>query len=143
MNLFHRALQVWLPGVIATLLITHCAQAQNAPIGRLFTTPQERYQLDVARGLIAPPPAPPVAAPAPPPPAPLTVDGFVRRSAGRSTVWVNQASQDARPAQFSGPANQPRVTLTLPGGARVKVKPGQTIDANNGSGRDLSGSTTP
>ena len=56
MNPRHRALPARLLGVIAALLATHCAQAQNAPIGRLFTTPQERYQLDVARGLIAPPP---------------------------------------------------------------------------------------
>ena len=125
------------PLILATCLFGGAVHAQTPPIGRLFTTPEQRYQLDVARGLIAGPPPAPAAAPAAPPQPPVTLDGFVRRSGGRSTVWINQDTQDARPAQFSGPPGQSRVTVTLPNGARVKVKPGQTVDGSNGAVQDV------
>ncbi len=125
----------------ALLLMAGAAHAQTASLGRLFSTPDERHQLDVARGLATAPPAPPVAAPqaAPiaPAPEPVTINGFVRRSAGRSTVWVNQETRDARQNQFSGPAQAPQVTLNLPGGGKVKVKPGQTVDLSTGTVRDV------
>ncbi|UOD28840.1 hypothetical protein INH39_25870 [Massilia violaceinigra] len=109
------------------------AQTQaQAQIGRLFTTPAERQQLDIARGLVAPPPAPPVVQAAPAP-QPMTVNGFVRRSSGKSTVWVNNEAQDGARNRFSGPAQAPRVSVTLPSGQRVSVKPGQSVDANAGT----------
>jgi hypothetical protein len=115
----------------ACLLLGAAASAQ-AQIGRLFTTPDERRQLDISRGLVAPPPPPPVAE-APPAPQPLTVNGFVRRSSGKSTVWVNNEAQDGTRQRFSGPAQAPRVSLTLPSGRTVIVKPGQSVDANAGT----------
>lgn len=126
---------------IVFILALACATlAQAQTIGRLFTTPQERYQLDVARGLIVVPAAPaPVRvapAPAPPPPEPVTVNGFVRRSSGGSTVWLNQDAQDARLNNFSGPRQAPRVTVTLPSGRKVLIKPGQTVDMNAGTVTD-------
>ncbi|MCE3606192.1 hypothetical protein LXA47_21660 [Massilia sp. P8910] len=111
------------------------AQAQTAPMGRLFTTPAERHQLDIQRGLVAAPPAPVVeAAPAA---QPMTVNGFVRRSSGKSTVWVNNEAREGARNRFSGPAQAPRVTLTLPSGQKVVLKPGQSVDMNAGTVTDV------
>lgn len=119
--------------LLVALLLTASAQAQTHVIGRLFFTPEERHQLDVGRGLIAappPPPAPVEAAAPPPPPPPLTVNGFIRRSNGPATVWVNR---NATPASVAGP----QVTLTLPSGQQVRIKPGQTVDMGTGAIRDV------
>ena len=111
--------------LLLLMFLASSAHAQTAQIGRLFTTPEERRQLDVARGTIAAPPAPP-AAPAPPPPQPVTVNGVVRRSGGAATVWLNQEAQSAN-------VNGSRVTVTLPSGNKVRIKPGQTVDMNTGA----------
>ncbi|NHZ94833.1 hypothetical protein [Massilia sp. CCM 8734] len=119
--------------ISACILLGAAMTARAQPqIGRLFTTPAERQQLDIARGLVAPPPPPPVAA-APPAPQPMTVNGFVRCSGGKSTVWVNNEAQDGARNRLSGPAQAPRVTVTLPSGRKVSVKPGQSVDANAGT----------
>lgn len=111
------------------------AGAQAPVIGRLFTTPAERHQLDVQRGLIAAPPQAPAmqSAPAetlPPPAEPVTLDGFVKRSDGRTTVWVNQQPQER--ATFSGNPRQPMITVATPSGGSVTLKPGQTADLHSG-----------
>ncbi|ATQ77507.1 hypothetical protein CR152_25650 [Massilia violaceinigra] len=117
------------------LFVTLTAQAQTAPMGRLFTTPAERHQLDIQRGLVAAPPVPVVEAA--PVPQPMTVNGFVRRSSGKSTVWVNNEVQEGARNRFSGPAQAPRVTLTLPSGRKVVLKPGQSVDMNAGTVTDV------
>jgi hypothetical protein len=70
------------------------------PLGRLFYTPAQRAQLDTARSQRSR--APVVAAeqePASAVPELLTYDGMVRRSDGKTTVWINnRAIHDGRPA---------------------------------------------
>ena len=63
----------------------------------------------------------------PPPPEPLTVNGFVRRSGGKSTVWLNQQAQEGKRVTTKN-----GVVITLPSGRKVTVKPGQSIDMNDG-----------
>lgn len=105
-------------------------QAQE--LGRLFFTPEERAALDARRKARVPdkPAATPAAA------APMTrVDGFVRRSDGPSTVWVNGA-----PAEDASPGSDARVSI--PGGergARARLKPGETLDRGTGEVRDVLG----
>lgn len=118
--------------IVASCLLLGAAATSQAQIGRLFTTPAERQQLDIARGLVAPPPAAPVLQ-APPAPQPMTVNGFVRRSSGKSTIWVDGEAQDGTRNRLSGPAQAPRVILTLPSGRKLVVKPGQSVDANAGT----------
>ncbi len=113
-----------LAALVFCILAAGSAHAQ--PIGRMFTTPQERQQLDIARGLLAPPPQPAVQIAAPPP-EPLTVNGFVRRSGGKSTVWLNQQAQEGKRVTTKN-----GVVITLPSGRNVIVKPGQSIDMNDG-----------
>lgn len=114
------------------LLLLACggAHAQTAQVGRLFTTPEERHKLDIARGTVAAPPAQPVTLAPPPPALPVTLNGTLRRSAGPSTVWLNQEAQHAR-------VDGTRVTVTLPSGERVRIKPGQTLDPNAGAVKDV------
>ncbi|WP_317202124.1 hypothetical protein, partial [Janthinobacterium sp.] len=67
--------------------------------------------------------------PAPTPP-PTVLDGIVRRSGGKSTIWLNQVPQ-------AGPDNklQHGTTLALPlsSGRIVILKPGQSFNPADGS----------
>jgi hypothetical protein len=63
------------------------------------------------------------------------LDGFVRRSQGPSTVWVNgeQLPENVRPGER---------TVQVPvgeGGARVELKPGEVLDRGSGEVRDVLG----
>lgn len=113
------------------LSIATLAQAQHpAPLGRLFSTPGQRAELDARRsaaGQPAPPlAAPPVPAPAPLPP-PVELNGLVQRSSGRSTVWLNQQAQqepyNRLPAEQAG-----TLRLQLSNGQSVLLRPGQRYD---------------
>ena len=112
---------------------TALAQAQPPQLGRLFSSPEERAQLDAARSGTPPAgavqaPAPP---PAPPPPGPpLELNGLVQRSSGRSTVWLNQAPQQEPHNQVSGTS---QLTLRLSNGQVVLLKPGQQYDPASGT----------
>jgi len=119
--------------LFAAIAAAGAAGARQTVIGRLFTTPAERHQLDLQRGLIGAPPQAPVAAatrPVEPPPAeePVTLNGFVKRSDGKTTVWVNQQAQER--ATFSG--TPPKITVSTPAGGSVTLKPGQTADLHSG-----------
>lgn len=115
----------------------------TAAIGRLFTTPDERVQLDALRhggasGLqtmpaeTPPAPPPPMAAgeSAPPAPAePLQLNGVIRRSGGKSVIWVNNA-----PLEGPSPrAKNGTLSLPLPAGGSVRLKPGQSYNPADGS----------
>lgn len=115
--------------------------AEPPPLGRLFNTPQQRAQLDAQRyGAAQPaPPAPPAeranaAPPAPPPPPPpLVLNGVVRPAHGRATVWLNQepVPEARRIVRRDG-----KVTLILPSGQQITLKPGQRYDETTGEVRD-------
>jgi hypothetical protein len=116
--------------LLAALLVFTCAQAQD--FGRLFFTPEERAALDARRRARVPdkPAAAPVVA------SPVTrVDGYVRRSEGPSTVWVNGGR-----VEEASPGSDARVSIPLgPGGGRVRLKPGETLDRGTGEVRDVLG----
>ncbi|HWM43192.1 MAG TPA: hypothetical protein VNP36_12190, partial [Burkholderiales bacterium] len=69
-------------GVLA-LLITGSAFAQE--VGRLFFTPEQRAALDARRKARVPDKAAATVVASPT----TRVDGYVQRSTGPSTVWVN------------------------------------------------------
>ena len=115
----------------AALASASLAQAGPVQLGRLFSSPEQRAQLDAQRN--GPPPAPAVQAapPPPPPPAPpVQLDGLVQRSSGRSTVWLNQTPQQ-EPHNQLAPGGQ--LTLTLSSGQVVVLKPGQQYDPASGT----------
>ncbi|MBB3121224.1 hypothetical protein [Pseudoduganella violacea] len=125
------------------------AQATTPNIGRLFTSPEERVQLDAQRsstplgaaagmpgissGLVAPAPAPaPMAAseaPPLPPAEPVQLNGVIRRSGGKSVVWVNNVPLESPAARVKGGA----LSVPLPTGGSVKLKPGQSFNPADGS----------
>ena len=124
---------------LAALFIFFVGTCEAQEIGRLFFTPDQRAQLDSRRRARVPdkPAAAPLVA------SPTTrLDGFVRRSSGRSTVWVN-----GEPFTESGPeAIQPgrssdaRVSVPVgDSGMRAQLKPGQVLDRGTGEVRDVLG----
>ena len=114
------------------------AAAQEV-VGRLFFTPSQRASLDVARsqrartGLATE--SEEQAAPAA---QTLTYGGMVRRSDGKSTVWINN-----RPVNDNEPAGSAvvgrvradgSVMLQVPqSGRSVELKPGQSIELLSGA----------
>lgn len=127
--------------VMAAVMVTGAASAAQ-PLGRLFFTPGEREQLDVTRTLKQKPQAsaaaPETAAPeAPPPPQIITYNGIVRRSDGKSILWLNSRPVDEKDA-LSGLAVSGRVradgavVLDTQGGGRINLKVGQRAELHTG-----------
>ncbi len=132
---------------VALLAVTQtAAQAQEIRLGRLLTTPQQRVQLDSLRNqtgkplplapsnpddvILLPKPVQP-SAPAAPQTAqitdeqlrqPLTFNGFVKRSQGPATTWVNQQALPGSPT-----AQGNRLQLDLPDGKRARLRPGEQL----------------
>ena len=117
-----------LAGSIACLL-SPPAGAQE--LGRLFFTPEQRDALDARRKARVPDkPAAVAASPT------MRLDGYVKRSGGRSTVWVNGESTDD--ASRIPPSSDGRVAVQVEGG-RVGLKPGEILDRVNNEVRDVIG----
>jgi len=113
--------------VLTTMLFVTSAQAQE--LGRLFFTPEQRSALDARRKARVPdkPAAAAVASPT------TRLDGYVRRSAGPSTVFVNGEPLPEAPREREGG----RIGVPVgEGGGRVGLKPGELIDRGTGEVRD-------
>jgi hypothetical protein len=111
------------------------------PLGRFFFTPAQRESLDAARAqniraAVAtekseeePAPAPEVA----------TYGGVVRRSDGRTVVWINNQALPEETARAGSPVVRRvrpdgRVTLEVPqSGQRVELKVGQSVELLSGT----------
>lgn len=130
--------------VAAALCAVFCSAAA-APLGRLFATPAERAELDSKRGAAPAGPAMDPAAPAPDaaagaatpaettaapaPPEALVLNGVLRRSNGKSTIWLNDIAQpDQRQARTRAGTAEQALTVTLPSGKKVRLRPGQRYD---------------
>ena len=103
-------------------------------VGRLFFTPDQRAALDARRKARVPdkPAAVAVASPT------TRVDGFVKRSRGPSTVWVN--GEPLPEGSPEAPRIGPRVSVPLgEGGRRAALKPGEVLDRGTGEVRDVIG----
>ena len=126
-------------------------------LGRLFATPEERGRLDAARSGVNPeqspgnalaqfapsqqpggPNAGATAAPYVAPPQPVELNGVVRRSSGRSTVWLNQVPQvDQNNTLLQRGHGAAALSLQLPSGRQVILQPGQSYDQNSGRVKDV------
>jgi hypothetical protein len=101
-------------------------------LGRLFFTPEQRAALDARRKARVP--DKPAAAPAVASPT-TRLDGYVRRSDGRSTVWVNGERADGAAPRADG-----RVSVTVgESDVRVPLKPGEELDRASGEVHDVLG----
>ena len=125
-----------------TLLSVWTAGAQAQELGRLFFTPDQRAALDARRKARVPdkPAAAPVTE------SPVTrVDGAVRRSGGKSTVWVN-GETIPEGAQAGGEPAAPKVSspgsVSVPAGEgaqRRELRVGESLDRGSGEVRDVIG----
>jgi hypothetical protein len=123
---------------IGLLLLAIALPAAGQELGRLFFTPDQRDQLDARRKARVPdkPAAPVVASPT------TRLDGYVKRSGGPSTVFINgeptpEASSDAGRI---GAAPDGRTPIAVgEGGGRRALKPGEVLDRGTGEVRDVIG----
>jgi len=74
--------------------------------------------------------------PAPPPPEQLEMNGLVRSSSGRSTVWLNNVPHSGPQNKFSN-RNKKALTVTLPSGKKIVLRPGQRYDLADGRVKDI------
>ena len=126
--------------VCSSCLLMYSAHA-DAPIGRLFSTPEERSQLDSLRKS----PKKIEAATQSPLvvnkqkelvlPAQINLQGYVKRNDGKQgTIWINgeavQESSRNNGVQVGKlPANSNRVPIQIPAnGKRITLKAGQVYD---------------
>lgn len=149
---------------LAALLAAWLAlPAAAAPtLGRLFATPAERAEMESHRGssaalmpqaggapaqaeaafsgngapLIDPAQAGAAPAAPPPPPPSLVMNGVLRSSSGGSTVWLNDVPQNGAQNHFANRRNS-ALTVTLPSGKRIVLKPGQRYDLGEGRVKDV------
>ncbi|HUJ29120.1 MAG TPA: hypothetical protein VLW85_24030 [Myxococcales bacterium] len=125
--------------LVLVALLLAAAQAGAQEFGRLFFTPEQRAALDARRKARVPdkPAAVTVVSPT------TRLDGFVKRSGGPSTVFVDGE------AQTEGGADSPRLPrrpgdsrVSVPvgeSGMRVELKPGEVLDRGSGEVRDVIG----
>ena len=127
----------FLTGLAALLVLPGPAPAADG-LGRLFTSQEQRRQLDAHRnGRAGTPAAKPVPRPAPavkqaPVAAPIHLQGVVYRADGHNTAWINGNShapgaRDAHPAIKQGRIGPDSITLTPPGGAAIILKVGERL----------------
>lgn len=125
--------------ILGAVLVAMAMPCQAQEIGRLFFTPGQREALDARRKARVPdkPAAAVVASPT------TRLDGYVKRSDGRSTMFVN--GQPLLEGTPEAPSVDPerrggRVSVpTSEGGARYVLKPGQSVDMGTGQVRDVLG----
>ena len=120
--------------LIVAVFLGNTGGAQAQELGRLFFSPEQRSALD-ARRKARVPDRPAVTTTV----SPTTrLDGYVKRSGGRSTVFVNGE------AVLEGTAEAPvvdperrggRVPVTTgEAGPRVELRPGEVLDAASSQG---------
>jgi hypothetical protein len=124
----------------ALLLIAESAAAAE-PLGRLFFTPAQRSSLDVARSqktrvTVETESTDERTAPAP---EILTYGGMVRRSDGKTTIWINnRALHEKETVRGTSIVNRPRpdgsIRLQIPQSNRsVDLKVGQSVELLSGA----------
>lgn len=126
--------------LLALALFSLFYNVEAQELGRLFFTPDQRAALDARRKARVPdkPAAALVVSPT------TRLDGFVKRSAGPSTVWVNgeslQEHSPEAPRIQAGRAGEPRVSVNVGDSSRrATLKPGEVLDRGNGEVRDVIG----
>jgi hypothetical protein len=127
---------------LAALLLLPAREAATQELGRLFFTPDQRAALDARRKARVP--DKPAAAPQAELPV-TRVNGAVRRSGGRSTVWVNGEAipEGAQPGGARvAPRDPGAARVIVPGGEgaqRYDLRVGESLDRASGEVRDVIG----
>ena len=114
---------------LMVLYLSAPAAAAAEELGRLFFTPQQRQDLDRRRATNrAEEEAPQIKE------GPLTLDGHVQRSSGKTASWINSAPQ----YDSDGGRDPARATVVPnPGEPGVRLKVGETYERASGDVRDV------
>ena len=121
--------------IICALLASQGVTAQT--LGRLFFTPAERAELDRARANKQPaiPADARDASPAPPASQVITYSGIVRRSDGKSILWLNNRPAEEKEALSSLPVSG---RVGADGAVRFQVpQTGSTLELKVGQRAEL------
>jgi len=124
--------------LLAGALLAPCAVAAQE-LGRLFFTPEQREALDARRRARLPD------KPAALAPSPTTrLDGSVKRSLGKSTVWVDGSAvpEGTQPEglRIRRGGDPSRVTVIVgEDGRRIELRVGETLDRASGEVKDVVG----
>jgi len=112
------------------------AEYTESDLGRLFTSPEERNSIDKTRGAMSPDPQVQQRRS----PSSVTVNGIVKRSDGKSTVWVNGKSNlDMRTidgVKVAPVQRRPGSVAVYVDGELVRIKPGDTWAQKESDDRD-------
>ena len=118
---------------LLAMLIPPSLHAQQPPLGRLFFSAEQRAALDARRRAGVPDENLPLVA------SPTTrLDGYVKRSGGKSTVWVNgtpvpEGSQPEGMRVTPRRGDPAQASLSIGEGDReVELKVGETLDRGSG-----------
>ncbi|MDR7049290.1 hypothetical protein J2X54_001738 [Duganella sp. 3397] len=122
------------PGMQAEMMAMARTSRELAP-----TSQQQQQQQPIPTQMPMPMPgsAPAAAATTETVPEQLTMNGVLRSSNGRSTVWLNNVPQRGAANKFSN-RDSKAVTVTLPSGRRIVLQPGQRYDLADGRVKDVS-----
>ena len=121
------------------LLFAAGAASAAEPLGRLFYTPAQRAQLDTLRSQRNIAPSVPEQQEPVPVPEVITYGGIVRRSDGKTTVWINnQAINDGKDGDRSAVVSRVQpdgsVAVEVPQTSRsVRLKVGQSVEIGSGT----------
>jgi len=102
--------------IVLLVLLAQCALCGAQELGRLFFSPAERDALDARRSGKSS--STPAAAQ-----APVRIDGYVLRSGGRPTVWVNGGVDRSNEKVKVGSALDHAEVPDVIGGGQVEAKP--------------------
>ena len=149
MKLFNSIFYLLLP-VITALAATQVQAAAGSDFGRLFSQPAERTKLDVLRQnqklKVVTPQAAAQAAPSageesPELPEPIAMQGYLKRSDGSSTLWINgkavqenSAVDNVEIGQLNGQKNASKtgsdsLNVKIPANGRhIRLKAGQVYE---------------
>jgi hypothetical protein len=120
--------------VLALACLAFGPPAAAQEIGRLFFTPEQRQALDARRKARLPdrPSAPMVVSPT------TRLDGYVHRSGGKSTVFVNGEPVPEHDAASPRIGDSGRANVNVgESGSRAHLKPGEVLDRSTGEVRDV------
>jgi hypothetical protein len=128
--------------IAAAALPSVFASASEQQIGRLFSNQRERATLDQARQTGSKNRIETNTAEKDQIGDQITLDGFVRKNNGKTTVWINQVPQHGRENTQGITIVQSNnhssvISMQLPSGKSMELKPGQTFDATNGKVSDV------
>ncbi len=123
------------PGMQAEMMTMARTSRELAPTSQ---PQQQQQQQPIPTQMPMPMPgsAPAAAATTETVPEQLTMNGVLRSSNGRSTVWLNNVPQRGAANKFSN-RDSKAVAVTLPSGRRIVLQPGQRYDLADGRVKDV------